>query len=220
MNSMMMLCALLVPLFVGTPVKHKPQAPKTPPPKSAPEKPKPAPEKPKPAPDKPKAATNVCDMKTVVPAFWCAHDKKLWESKDLVSNAVYYTCAADGVVQAAAGKCPKCSKDLEKKTSDADVCKVCFQKPEKAEGCQKTYWECDTCKKPMMAAGNCDKCKTPLVQHTSLALIEYKCEKCGHKSLHPGNCTAASAKDCPNFGKPLTRTCSESGKPPHVAHAA
>jgi hypothetical protein len=164
-------------------------------------------------------ATENCDMKTVVPAAWCATDKTLIESKDLVSDKSYYACPTCKKISSDPGKCATCNQELEKKTSDRNVCPKCFQKPDTTEACEKSYWECDTCKKPVTHEGMCEKCKTPLKKHVSLARLAYHCDGCGYKSDKPGNCPAKNPEECKNAGKPLAKSCSMSGTFPHGGSA-
>src|SRR5437867_11647607 len=162
------------------------------------------------------ARVDSCDMKSVVKAAWCTKDKVLLDRKDLVSNATYYACPVCGRVQKDPGKCAKDSKDLQMKTSDAEVCPTCFQKTETVDACEKAYWECDACRAHALKEGNCEKCQAPMKRHTSLAQISYRCEACGFKSDKAGSCPAKTAEECKSFGKPLARVCSKSGTFPHV----
>ena len=163
------------------------------------------------------SAQGACDLKTVVKAHYCEKDKALLDRKELASGATYYACEACKTVAASAGKCAKCSTELVKKTAAKDACPKCFGATASAEACEKVYYTCEVCKTKLAKAGDCEKCETPLAREVSRALVTYKCADCGHTSNVTGNCPAKSADQCKSFGKPLAKTCAESGKAPHVA---
>ena len=156
-----------------------------------------------------------CDVKTVVPAAWCAQDRILLESKDLVTDKSYYACPTCKKSYEAPGKCEKCNQELERRTSEKDACPKCFARTDAVDTCQKEFWQCDACKQTAAREGNCEKCKAPLKKHVSLAKIGYVCTGCGFAGDRPGNCPAMGPEECAQAGKPLTKTCSLSGTFPH-----
>jgi hypothetical protein len=156
---------------------------------------------------------SACDLKTVEKAFLCdEHDILLPDQ--LASNVTYYVCGECEQISKTAGQCPECEGKLEKKTSKKGVCPHCFEKPEPVDVCVKTYYECPDCEHRGAAPGKCEHCESAWGKKTSRALIEYACPECSSYSYKPGKC---KDEDCERKGKPLERTCSESGTFPHCA---
>jgi predicted RNA-binding Zn-ribbon protein involved in translation (DUF1610 family) len=153
-----------------------------------------------------------CDLKTVVPGFYCENCDEALVAKDLVSDVVYYACPDCGEISREPGRCSWCDTDLVKKTSGKDVCKTCLEKPTKAELCEKVYYVCPDCGAMSLKAGTCEECETDMEKKVSRAVVHYVCPECGDFQLSPGNCTNPS---CEHEGKALVRTCSLSGEFPH-----
>ena len=157
-----------------------------------------------------------CDLKTVEKVFFC-HEHEVLLPSELVSNVTYYVCEDCESSYEKPGECELCGETLQKKVSGKDVCPHCFAKPEPAEACVKTYFECPMCECRSATPGKCEDCDEEMEKCVSRALVEYVCPDCGHFSLKPGKCPDP---DCSHAGKPLVRTCSESGTYPHVGARA
>ncbi|MHC4860176.1 MAG: hypothetical protein ACYTDY_08810 [Planctomycetota bacterium] len=156
-----------------------------------------------------------CDMKTVIAGYYCEPSDLLLEKKELVSDVTYYECSFCELITKAEGKCPDCEKALVKKTSGKNVCPKCYEKPLEAEICVRTCYECPECCEQVAEAGECKECEEKLAQITVRALIQYQCPEtdCDEASYKPAKC---QNKECDHHGKPLVKTCSESGVFPHV----
>ena len=157
-----------------------------------------------------------CDLAKTERAFYCESCSEVKFKDGLVSNKVYYRCEGCGVNEDKSGKCPDCDADLVKTTSGAGVCGACYEKPVACEVCVKESFECSGCGASSNKAGTCAECKVAFEKTVSKALIKYECAECATESFTAGKCTD---DDCPNKGKPLTKTCTESGHAPHVSGA-
>lgn len=153
-----------------------------------------------------------CDLKEVVSAFHCKTDSALYQQADLVSKKVYYKCRECGELDTEAGECLDCEKPRVKHTSGDNVCPACYQQPAKVKACKKTYYECPGCESTSTQPKACEECEETYAKKSSLALVEYRCTTCGHKSLESGMCPD---KTCQQAKRKLTGTCSMSGSFPH-----
>ena len=154
-----------------------------------------------------------CDIKTVIPAFYCESCDAVLEKKDLVSDKTAFACKSCDTLSLTAGECDGCGDPLAKTKSGKDVCKSCLQKPIAAEACKKVFFVCPDCSDEASAPGECPDCEVTLKEQVSLALIQYECPECGDSGYKAGKC---EDEECKLFGKPLKRLCSESGTYPHV----
>lgn len=166
----------------------------------------------------PAAEEDGCDMSTVVKGFFCKECDSTLVKGDLVSGATYYACSVCETARKESGSCPRCDEALEKKVSGKDVCPHCFAKPVEAELCEKTCFECPECYERGVA-GTCPDCEKKRAKTTVRALIEYFCPQdgCSESSYGPGKC---GDEECGSYGKPLVKTCTESGEYPHVKAGA
>jgi hypothetical protein len=154
-----------------------------------------------------------CDLSQVVKVRYCEACAKVLEPSEVLSEAVYYSCASCRINSPVAGDCAVCGKPLEKKVTGKSACRFCYADSIEAEACLKVYYECKGCAARMAKEGTCPDCGIPLARKESKAIVEYVCGSCGTVSLKPGACTFES---CAARGKPLKRTCSMSGVFPHV----
>lgn len=154
-----------------------------------------------------------CDMKTVERAFYCKADGVVLSKKELVSKKTYYLCATCKEISKKQGKCEFCGKKREKKVSEKDVCPKCYAKPMAVEVCVKAGYACPKCGETSAKPARCGSCRVKFKKTDIRALIEYRCPGCGKAAYEPGKCTNA---ECERHGQDLVRTCTRSGKPPHV----
>lgn len=154
-----------------------------------------------------------CDLAKIEKAYWCETCSEVRVKADLASNKTYYVCEDCGATQNKAGKCPDCDVELVKKTSGADVCGSCYEKPVACEACVKECWSCPSCEAMEAKSGKCEDCEVDRVKKVSRALVRYECAECGASSLTAGSC---EGEDCSAKGKALSKVCTASGEFPHV----
>lgn len=109
--------------------------------------------------------------------------------------------------------CGGCYKFCPEGTVDKGHCTKCGREVSKAEGCVKTYYHCSKHVDHVApcadnAAENCCEKRVDVVR------VEYRCAspKCPRWDYKPAECPA---QPCPNFGKPMIKSCSASGTWPH-----
>ncbi|MHC4860177.1 MAG: hypothetical protein ACYTDY_08815 [Planctomycetota bacterium] len=154
-----------------------------------------------------------CDLKTVERAFYCKADGLVLGKKELVSRKAYYVCATCKETSKKSGKCEFCGKKREKKVSEKDVCPSCYAKPLDVEVCVKPGYACPKCRETGTKPVKCGDCRVKYKKTDIRALIEYRCPDCRKAEYAPGKCGNA---ECERHGQDLARTCTRSGKPPHV----
>lgn len=120
--------------------------------------------------------------------------------------------------------CPACDAILEEdEIMDKEFCKACAEeakengeKPKKAEKvkvCVKTYHACPSCGTAGKPGGKCEDCGEAFQPRTDRARIVFKCENCGKEGKEGEPC---GEEDCKTMGAKIVRTCSKSGRFPHV----
>lgn len=110
--------------------------------------------------------------------------------------------------------CAECQILVEKDTlNDKGEHVDCEKKPGKADFCIKLFYLCESCGTQADQAGKCANCQADLKEQDSKSRILFHCPKCEATSEEPKTC---DAEDCAGKGQAYTKTCSDSGIPPHI----
>ncbi len=109
--------------------------------------------------------------------------------------------------------CAGCYKVCPENTVEKGHCIKCGREVTKVEACVKTYYHCS---KHVDHAAPCadNAAEQCCEKRTDVARLEYRCTapKCTRWSNSPDTCPAIA---CPNYGKPMVKSCSAGGMWPH-----
>lgn len=94
------------------------------------------------------------------------------------------------------------------------VCPKDGGKVHPAEFCEKTGYECTSCKTTSRKPDKCKKCGNDMEKVTNRANVVWRCSKCKNKFDERGT------GKCPDCRKDLKKFCSKSGTWPHGTDAS